>query len=84
MPRLFYAETVPVIYRSRTFDFGIDVFGIVPFLRKMTPLARQSVQSIRMEILNPETYELKKHGYQYESLRARANTKDLARTSRIS
>ena len=35
-----YAETVPRLYQGRTFDFGIDVFGIVPFLRQMTPLAR--------------------------------------------
>ncbi len=45
-----YAETVSILYHSRTFDFGIEVFGIVPFLHKMTPLARRCVQNIHMEL----------------------------------
>ena len=44
-----YSEAVPILYQSHTFDFGVDVFGIVPFLRKMTPLAQANVSSIHME-----------------------------------
>ena len=44
-----YSEAVPILYQSHTFDFGVDVFGIVPFLRKMTPLAQANVCSIHME-----------------------------------
>ena len=51
-----YSETVPILYQSHSFDFGIDVFGIVPFLRKMTPLARASVRSIHMEKYNLGKY----------------------------
>lgn len=51
-----YAETVPRLYHGRTFDFGIDVFGIVPFLRQMTPLARQHVREIHMEFYTLPTH----------------------------
>lgn len=50
-----YTEAIPILYQGRMFDFGVDVFGIVPFLRKMTPLARQNVQNIHMEFYDLPT-----------------------------
>ena len=64
MSRSIYSETVPILYRSRTFDFGIDIFGIIPFLRNMTPLARNNVQSIHMEFYSVGSDEVVKPSYQ--------------------
>ena len=70
-----YAETIPTLYNSRVFDFGVDIFGIVPFLRKMTPLARESVHNIHMELYYLPTHLLKKPVFQHHQ-DVRGNAKD--------
>lgn len=70
-----YAETISILYNSRVFDFGVDVFGIVPFLRKMTPLARESVHNIHMELYALPTHLLKKPVFQHHQ-DVRGNAKD--------
>ena len=70
-----YAETIPILYNSRVFDFGVDVFGIIPFLRKMTPLARESVHNIHMELYALPIHKLKKPVFQHHQ-DVRGNAKD--------
>ena len=48
--RLVYEEALPWLYRKVTFDFGIDVFGVVPFLSRLSSLACEQVRSIHMEL----------------------------------
>ena len=70
-----YAEAIPILYNSRYFDFGVDVFGIIPFLKKMTPRARENVHNIHMEIYALPAHVLKKPVFQHHQ-DVRGNAKD--------
>ncbi|KAI4136064.1 MAG: hypothetical protein LQ347_000114 [Umbilicaria vellea] len=46
--RMIHDEASHVLYSAHTFDFGLDVEAVIPFLSDLTPLARSSIKRINI------------------------------------
>lgn len=45
-----HEEAEPFLYQSHEFDFYVDVFGVVPFFRSLSHIARQNIRCLTIHL----------------------------------